>query len=159
MKELSHRLTLAVLFAFTLCAQIATLPGFAPPKMTAAEQQSARNGLPFQKFSKWLDAFNSGNRDRMARFLADNFPSMEVDSQMNFRERTNGFDLRALERANSTSLTGLVQERDSDQFGRFTIVLEAAEPHYITQLRVIRCKTVPQTRTLGNGVFAEFCRT
>ena len=47
MKELSHRLTLAVLFAFTLCAQIPTLPDFAPPKMTAAEEQSARNGLPF----------------------------------------------------------------------------------------------------------------
>lgn len=110
---------------------------FAPPKMTPAEQQSARHGLPFQKFSEWLDAFNSGDPDRMAKFLAANFPSMKVEAQMNFRERTGGFDLRALERATPTSLTGLVQERDSDQFARFTIVLGAAEPHYITQFPVM----------------------
>ncbi len=34
-------------------------PEFAPPRMTPAEQESARHGLPFQKFSEWLDAFNS----------------------------------------------------------------------------------------------------
>ena len=43
---------------------------------------------------------------------------------MNFRERTGGFELRALEQASATSLTGLVQERDSDQFARFILVVE-----------------------------------
>lgn len=114
-----------------------TPPEFAPPKMTPAQQEAARKGLPYQKFSAWLDAFNSGDRGRMAKFLEENFPSMKVDAQMNFRERTGGFDLRALILATPTSLTGLVQERNSDQFGRFIIVLDAAEPHHITQFPVM----------------------
>src|SRR4029077_10101546 len=40
------------------------------------------------------------------------------------------------ERATATTLTGLVQERDSDQFGRFTIVVEEGEPHRIVRLPV-----------------------
>ena len=55
---------------------------------------------------------------------------------MNFRERTGGFELRALEQASSTSLNGLVQERGSDQFGRFTIVVEPDEPHRITRFPI-----------------------
>ena len=105
----------------------------APPKMTASEAAEARKGAVFQQFSAWLEAFNSGDRERIGKFLEKNFPSMKLDAQMNFRERTGGFELRALEHATATTLTGLVQERNSDQFARFTIVVEPEEPHKITQ--------------------------
>src|SRR5262249_43768245 len=109
----------------------------APPKMTESEIAAARNGAPFRQFSAWLEAFNSGDRGRMQQFLQTNAPSLNLDAQMNFRQRTGGFELRAIEQATPTTLTGLVQERDSDQFGRFTIVIEAEEPHRITRFPVL----------------------
>src|SRR5215471_10824036 len=111
-------------------------PDLAPPKMTESEAAAARKGAPFLQFSAWLDVFNSGDRARMQQFLADNAPSLNLDGQMNFRERTGGFELRGLEQATPTSLTGLVQERTSDQFGRFVVVVDAAEPHRITRFGV-----------------------
>jgi D-alanyl-D-alanine carboxypeptidase len=108
----------------------------ADPKMTAGDEAAARAGIPFRQFSAWLEAFNSGDRTRLSRFLKSTLPSQPLDSQMNFRQRTGGFDLRALEHASATSLTGLVQERASDQFARFTIVVDTADPHLITQLAI-----------------------
>jgi hypothetical protein len=109
----------------------------APPKMTATEAEAARKGAPFVQFSAWLDAFNSGDRAKLSQFREVNFPSMNVDAQMNLRQRTGGFDLRALEQASATTLTGVVQEKNSDQFARFTIVIEADGPHKITQLPLL----------------------
>jgi D-alanyl-D-alanine carboxypeptidase len=111
-------------------------PELAPPKMTASETVAARTGVPFRQFSAWLEAFNTGDRTRISQFLETNYPSVKLDAQMNFRERTGGFELRSLEHATATSLTGLVQERDSDQFGRFTLVVEPEDPHRIARLGI-----------------------
>ena len=111
-------------------------PELAPPKMTAEEAAAARQGAPFRQFAAWLEAFNTGDRNRISQFLETNYPSMKLDMQMNFRERTGGLELRALEQATATTLTGLVQERDSDQFGRFTVEVEPAEPHRITRFPI-----------------------
>jgi D-alanyl-D-alanine carboxypeptidase len=112
-------------------------PELAPPKMTASEAEAARSGSPFRQFSAWLDVFNTGDRDRIRQFLQTNYPSSNLDTQMTFRERTGGFELRALEQATPTSLTGLVQERNSDQFGRFILIVESEEPHRITRLGIV----------------------
>jgi CubicO group peptidase (beta-lactamase class C family) len=60
---------------------------------------------------------------------------------MNFRQRTGGFDFRATEESTPTTVIGLVQERGSDQFARFTVTVDAAEPHRITQIGL---KTIPR---------------
>jgi len=111
-------------------------PDMAPPKMTEVEAEAARKGVPFRQFSAWLDAFNSGDRTRIGQFLEANYPSMKVDAQMNFRERTGGFEFRALEQATATTLTGLMQERDSDQFARFNVAVEPDEPHRIARFGI-----------------------
>lgn len=111
-------------------------PDLAPPKLTPSEADKARAGAPFHQFSAWLEAFNTGDRARLKQFLDANFPSRNLNGDMNFRERTGGLELRALEQATAITLTGLVQERDSDQFGRFTLVLEPEEPHRIARLGI-----------------------
>lgn len=111
-------------------------PEPAAPAMTESETAAARAGAPFLQFSAWLEAFNSGDPSRLRGFLETSYPSANVDGVMNFRGRTGGLELRALEQATATTLTGLVQERGSDQFGRFTIVVEPDEPHRITQLPI-----------------------
>ena len=111
-------------------------PGMTPPKLTPAEQDAARKGAPFRQFSAWLEAFNSGDRARLSQFLDAGFPTAKIDQQMNFRERSGGFEFRALEQATPTSVTGLIQERGSDQFARFTLVVEPAEPNRIVRFPI-----------------------
>jgi hypothetical protein len=92
-----------------------------------------------RQFSAWLDTFNSGDRERYAKFLADSFPARlnSLDKAIAFREATGGFDLRKLERVSATEAVGLAQERASDQFVRFELTVAAAEPHAIVSLDLI----------------------
>ena len=91
-----------------------------------------------RQLSVWLDVFNDGDRDRYAEFLVASFPSRldSLDMAMRFRERTGGLDLRKLDRVSTTKATALVQERNSDQFARVELTVEAAEPHVITTLNL-----------------------
>src|SRR6185436_1890337 len=45
-------------------------------------------------------------------------------------------ELRALEQATPTTVTGLVQERESDQFARFSVTVEPDAPNKITRFSV-----------------------
>lgn len=93
------------------------------PKTPAGEQLSA-----------WLRAFNSGERTQMEeqrkRFKT---PQGDVDGEMDFRNMTGGFDLRKIEESSDTRVSGLVQERSSDQFARFVMVVDEKAPHLITE--------------------------
>jgi CubicO group peptidase (beta-lactamase class C family) len=89
-----------------------------------------------QQFSAWLSAFNSGDRATLLQFLEKNYPAhaSRVDDQLEFRRRTGGFEFKKAEESTPTHFSGLVQERSSDQFGRFEIEVEPAEPHHIIRL-------------------------
>lgn len=58
----------------------------------------------------------------------------DVDDLLRFRSMTGGFDFKKGEEVTSKQFSGLVQERDSDQFVRFVIEVEAAESHRIIKL-------------------------
>jgi CubicO group peptidase (beta-lactamase class C family) len=107
-----------------------------PPEMTEAEAAAVRTQPSFKQFSAWLAAFNSGDRAHYRQFLENNFPSRvsSLDQEMNFRARTGGFEFRKLEQGSASRVSGLVQERDSDQFARFTLEVEPAEPHHVVSL-------------------------
>jgi CubicO group peptidase (beta-lactamase class C family) len=109
-----------------------------PPELTEAEAAAARAQPSFHQFTAWLEAFNSGDRAQYRKFLESEFPTRVsgLNQDMDFRANTGGFDFRKLEQASATRVSGLVQERDSDQFGRFTLEVEAAEPHHIVSLGI-----------------------
>jgi CubicO group peptidase (beta-lactamase class C family) len=110
-----------------------------PPEMTGAEIEMARTQPSFHQFSAWLAAFNSGDKDQYRQFLGSSFPtrSSSLNRDIDLRERTGGFELRKLEQGSATQVSGLVQERDSDQFARFTLKVEPAEPHHILWLSLM----------------------
>ena len=108
----------------------------AQPDMTEAEIAVARKGVPFKKFSEWLEAFNTGDKATIASFLSSTFPSENLEEEMDFRQRSGGFELRKLEQATATTLTGLVQERGSDQFARFGIAVEPSGSSRILELPI-----------------------
>jgi len=84
----------------------------------------------------WLENFNRGDRDAFRAFLEHSYPSAleDLDRDMQFRRMTGGFDFRKLEDSTPTKISVLVQEHDSDQFGRMTLEVDEAEPHHITKL-------------------------
>jgi CubicO group peptidase (beta-lactamase class C family) len=57
-----------------------------------------------------------------------------VDNELRFRSMTGGFELKKAEESTATRFSGLVQERDSDQFARVTVEVEPTEPHRIVRL-------------------------
>jgi D-alanyl-D-alanine carboxypeptidase len=93
---------------------------------------------PGEQFSAWLAAFNSGDKVELEKFRShfDNPEEHKVEGTLGFRQQTGGFDLKKIEESSATKLTGLVQERDSDQFARFTLEVEAAAPHRVTHLEI-----------------------
>ena len=96
--------------------------------------QQVPDTLAGRQFAAWLAAFNSGDKQTLRKFVAENEPSRlaHLDDVMGFREQTGGFEFMKAEESAPYRLTGIVKERNSDQYGRFTINLETAEPHYIT---------------------------
>jgi hypothetical protein len=75
MKKLTLSLTLVVLFAGAVCAQI--------PDTPAGRQ-----------FSAWLKVFNSGDRGAMQHFFDKSMPFGRIGQDMAIHNQTGGFDAR-----------------------------------------------------------------
>ncbi|HEV3276267.1 MAG TPA: serine hydrolase domain-containing protein [Terriglobia bacterium] len=114
--------------------------------LLAATSPQLPNTPPARQFSAWLTAFNSGDRAAIQQFLDKDYPSHPgpLDGMLDFRARTGGFDLQKVEESTPTRLTGLVKERGSDQFARFEIEVEPAEPHHVTKLDLQAIPTPPE---------------
>lgn len=117
-----------LLLSAVLCASTVSLAA----QSQAAEDPAAR------QFNAWLAAFNSGDRATLLKYLEVNRPSSvaRLDDELEFRRRTGGFTLKKIEASTAVSFTGLVQEKDSEQFARVVLEVEAAEPHKITKLEL-----------------------
>jgi CubicO group peptidase (beta-lactamase class C family) len=88
-----------------------------------------------EQFSAWLAAFNSGDRAKIEEILTHfKDPSeQELNGTMGFRRSTGGFELRKIEETSPLRISGLVQERGSDQFARFSMDVEGEAPYKITR--------------------------
>jgi D-alanyl-D-alanine carboxypeptidase len=121
---------------------VAVALAFATHAMKAAPAQSATPEIPKtpagEQFSAWLAAFNSGDMGELEKFRShfDKPEEHKVEGTFDFRKQTGGFDLKKIEDSSATRLTGMVQERNSDQFARFTIEVEAAAPHKVMNLEL-----------------------
>jgi len=91
-----------------------------------------------RQFSAWLDAFNSGDRAALLKYLEANNPARaaDIDREMGFRAQTGGFDFRKAEESTPARFTCIVQERKSDQFARLSIEVEAVAPNHILRLEL-----------------------
>lgn len=88
----------------------------------------------------WLESFNHGDREALRDFLQKNYPSKagneDVNRQLDFRQRTGGFEFKKVEESAATKIMVLVQEHSSDQFARLTLEVQAGEPHPITSIQL-----------------------
>jgi CubicO group peptidase (beta-lactamase class C family) len=117
--------------------------------LPAAAQSQLPETPAGKQFSGWLAAFNSGDRETMLKFLQGNFLQRvaQIDQLMRFQGRVGGFDFKKVEESTPTRLTGIVKEHKSDNFARFEVTVEPAEPHRITSLNLRRLEEMPPPRT------------
>ena len=120
---------LAVVQSLSL-ALCLVLPSFA--QMKPAES-AAR-----QAFDQWLAAFDGNDMKAYAAFLEKNYPTGEgrADQDWRVRQNTGGFDLKKVSEETPTTITVLMQERNSDMFGQLTLEVDAAEPHHIVKMQM-----------------------
>lgn len=105
---------------------------------SSPQAQRQDHDVAERRFAAWLSAFNGNDRGLLEEFLKSNYPARlnDLDRELGFRERTGGFELKKAEESTPTKFTGLVKERDSDQFARVVIEVEPAEPHRIKRLEL-----------------------
>ena len=137
-----RRLLVACCLCAALLPALAGAGAWAPAAEQARSVQWAADARPqpsLRLFRAWLAAFNSGDRARYEKFLRRNFPSRVplLSQEMAFREFTDGFDLRRVIRVSNMRVSGWVQERDSDQFGRFVLWVSAITPRKILALELV----------------------
>jgi CubicO group peptidase (beta-lactamase class C family) len=122
-----------ILGILLLCLASADLRAVPParPQTSAPKIPDTAAG---KQFAAWLNAFNSGDKAQMeavaSRFA--NSVDRNTDGMLDFYRRTGGFELKKIEESTDTKITGLFQERITDQIARFVMEVEAAEPHKIT---------------------------
>src|SRR5580658_2747968 len=87
-----------------------------------------------RQFAHWLEVFNGGKREEIQKFLEQNRPEAvnHLDQEIGFRQRTGGFYFKKLEESTPEKITGIVKERDSDNYARFVMQVAPAVPHQIT---------------------------
>ncbi|HYK89395.1 MAG TPA: serine hydrolase domain-containing protein [Acidobacteriota bacterium] len=124
---MKRQLTLLVaLWALLGCTQ-------AQKQQTPAERQLAG----------WLEAFNSGDRAVIKQFLDANFPerAKEIDQELDFRDRTGGFDLKKVEESAPTRITAVMKERDGSNYARLVLELKPEAPH---KIRTLNLRVIPR---------------
>jgi len=101
--------------------------------MALAAQVQVPDTPAGRQLSNWLAAFNSGDKATYQAFLEKNYPARagDIDHAMSFREMTGGFDLKHAEDCGATKCSAIMQERNSEQFGRIVVEVDPAEPHAI----------------------------
>ena len=91
----------------------------------------------------WLDSFNRGDTNAHRDFLQKNSPERltHLEREMEFRQRTGGFDVKKVQESTATKIVVMVQERLSDQFALLTMEVQAEQPHTITRIEL---STIPR---------------
>ena len=137
----SIRIVRSVLATTILTAALGGAAAAQTSAISPAEQKLARamagaiSAAPsFRQLEAWLDAFNSGDRDRLRSYLAKYWPSAKPDDQTDLRERTGGFDLLGLDKVTKTTVVATMRERSGEGYVRVTFVVDTSSPRQTIRL-------------------------
>jgi D-alanyl-D-alanine carboxypeptidase len=107
------------------------------------------------QFVAWLHAFNSSARATLQAFLDREFPSRSprIKAELDARRQTDGFDFLEAGESTPSRFSGIIKERDSDQFASFVIEVEPSEPHHIIRLDITGIPRPPwfEIRRMGES--------
>ena len=120
-----RRATLCLLLAMTAAA--AGQQTVAPPDTPAGHVLAA-----------WLAAFNSMDRAQVESYVKQYDPKNNADGMLGFARQVGGFTLIAIDQSEPLSTHFRVRERGGTTVGAGSIEVNAAEPHTVEHLRVLR---------------------
>jgi D-alanyl-D-alanine carboxypeptidase len=106
--------------------------------LICAAQTKFPNTPAGHQCAAWLESFNRGDMNAHREFLQKNSPSRltHLEREMEFRQRTGGFDVKKIQESAPTRIIVMVQERLSDQFELLTMEVQAQEPHAISSIEL-----------------------
>jgi hypothetical protein len=84
----------------------------------------------------WLDAFNSGDRERLQAYLAKYDPEKSVDSEAGFRDQTGGFELLGIDKSDRLYIEFRVKEKASPTNAVGKIKVKDADPAVVVSFRL-----------------------
>ncbi|HKS54489.1 MAG TPA: S41 family peptidase [Steroidobacteraceae bacterium] len=84
--------------------------------------------------SAWLEAFNSGDRAIYEAFQKVHAPWLEIDDEMQSRERTGGYDLLQISESDGFWIVFRAQERASSAETVGRLIVRSYDPAHITLL-------------------------
>jgi D-alanyl-D-alanine carboxypeptidase len=120
------------------CVVLTLCLAFGCSLVSAAQTPEAGNSPARQQLNQWLAAFDGKDPGAYRAFLEKNFPAgaQRADQDWRVRQNTGGFDLRKVLEETPTTITVLLQERNSDMFGRVSLEVNATEPHQIVKMEM-----------------------
>src|SRR5690349_8338338 len=84
----------------------------------------------------WLDAFNSGDRERIQAYLTKYDPTRTVDGTLGFRNQTGGFDLVGIDKNDRLSIEFRVKEKNGPTIAVGNIEVKDGDPAVVVKFGV-----------------------
>jgi hypothetical protein len=112
--------------------------------LTSEVQASPATETPAaRQFAAWLEAFNSGDRDKLLAYHQQHFPYevatrdvSDIDREHGLSKHTGGFALKKPDHVSAVSIAVILKERRSDQFARAEMEVDAVAPHRIVRFAI-----------------------
>src|SRR5690606_24659983 len=82
----------------------------------------------------WLDAFNSGDPERIKGYHASHGPSGSAQESLAFREQTGGFDLLGIDKSERLAIEFRVAERASPTIAVGKLEVKDSDPAVVVKL-------------------------
>ena len=114
-----------------LAALLAVLPAWS---LAAGSAPSIPDTPAGHALSGWLAAFNSGDRATYEAFEKAHAPWLQLDEEMQFRERTGGYDLLDISESDKLWIVFRAKERASSAEAVGRLIVRSYDPDHITLL-------------------------
>jgi retinol-binding protein 3 len=140
-----RQLCLVLALATSACGQQPT---------TSQKQAASKISIPDtpagHTFSAWLEAFNSGDRNRIAAYCQKYEPKKSVDDELGFRGMTGGFDVREILKSEKLRLKVLVKDHQNGTTAIASVEVKDGDPAMVESLDL---RAMPPGTSVSDLVF------
>ncbi|MET0591800.1 MAG: S41 family peptidase [Polyangiaceae bacterium] len=107
-----------------------------PPEKSQSQQTVVPSGDPVgQKFEGWVDAINSGDRARIAKFWSGTKDAEHrTEMDVTLMQRTGGFDVHHVEDATGSEMVALLKGRKSERWQCLHFEVDAEAPNDVESI-------------------------
>ncbi len=132
-----------------------TTIAFSSASQSAAGQVAIPDSPPGHLLENWLDSFNSGDLDRLAKFLTEHDseadrhapPRQAAQRLLEFRERVGGgFDFYKMEESSASQLKAILKERGGFGWAEVVLKVDAGRPNIIASIAFDQVPAPPESR-------------